>query len=283
MNFQNSLAESNKKKSDNNSLILVISFEEDRSDGESFWTSVPVKSSILPDTLLYRVIKSENELEYHQFLEENNITEKKGIVIFGSNSSIITRSWDSIPDPIDFAKYYQYITSDMDDYEPTNFNDDEIRKNEINDDINADSDVVITLKFNNEDIRKIFDRGSTVQSVYHWLETVTNLKFQEYIIVQTGEIFTKKMKQRLSEAKLPNDILLEPRRKVTGAITQRKERCGICFKIYDCIRSFFSFVNPFARYIEPSSIWEYKPSSDIDLQHLFCQSIGIDEQQSGRV
>ena len=280
-----SLASSLQEKEYEPERILIVSIEESRTQGESFWNSIPVKSTLPKNSILYRIILDENADEYEQFNMKYSVPKTFSLYIFGSNSMIISKMWtEGFPDPADFAAYMGGLQAGAFEYdEPHEAQYDAEAEIPENPEESNQRVKKVKISIRNEDGMQshMFNETDTVEQLQQWLTLVVG-RGHRYSIAHNNEMLTEDNSMTLKDAGLSPSALLriqdntgpmgQAPRRGDGAVNRAE--AGNCWtRFVRRILLVLSFINPFASEGDQESFWEYQPSNNPDIAQVIAQNI----------
>ena len=281
------LAECLQEKEYEPERMLIVSIEETRNQGESFWLSVPVKSTLPNNVILHRIILDENADEYEQFTMKYDVQKAFSLFVFGSNSTIISKSWtEGFPEPAEFATYIsgtQVGAFEFDDQHDTQYDQEIEEINAIANGVDPNIRVKtakISIRTENGMQSQRFNETDTIHDILIWLNSLVG-EGHQYIVVHNGQKLPEDHSMTLKAAGLCPSALLKiedddelrnnaPRRGI-GQINQNENGCWSRF--VRKVSFVFSFINPFACDIESESFWEYQPSNNPDIAQVIARNV----------
>lgn len=263
MSFAASLDDALSAKEFDPARILIVSLEDEKSIGDEFWDSLPVKTTVQSSTIILRLIKNESDFDYNNFVEIYGVAPHNSLFIFGSNSTSITKEWLSIPNPAEFSNYLraQHLG-------PYMLNPDD---QHTNDDISSRK-TKISVRNSNGISSLEFDESDTIRDLKCWLDSVCGAG-SSYFTPHNQQPLPDRMSMTLKEAGFVPSCLVQVGNSGPRAGEGRGPQAerGLCGKIGSFIMMVLSFVNPFAGPGDQESFWEFQPSNNPDIEEVVAR------------
>lgn len=242
------------------SRILIISVEDNREQGDAFFNSIPVISTIPQNSIIYRMILNESVTDYNAFCKKYGVFGSPAMYVFGPNTIQISRQWTiQYPKPEDFANYISEINIGAFENVDVDNNSQNILK-------------TIKISVRTEKCVKFqkFYENDHVSVLKNWLETEFG-KNHQYTKTTSTDPIPLNGNYTLKELGLyPSAVLVQIQNSqniFSHVSTRRTSRYGFSKYLHKLCK-LTDFINPFAKFDESDEGWEYPPPTNPDIRQV---------------
>ena len=250
--------------------MLIVAVEDATTDADTFWNSVPVKSTLPTNSIVHRIKIPEDFNDFQYFAQKFQIMSTPAIYVFGSHSSIISYQWvGHYPKPEEFASYIGSLNYGAFEKEDENIT-------EVTD--TPAKPIKISLRTDNGLITQQFDQPDTLKTLFAWLDETFGPN-HTYTVILSQKLIPRDYNMLITDVVGKATAVLlkinEPTQLTQGMTqpTVHHHEGGCCHSISSKIFMVLSFINPFASEGEQESFWEYQPSNNPDIAQVLVQNI----------